>query len=117
MSEIESSTPHEIPAQAGTPPTKRDSFTSKLGVIAATLGSAVGLGNIWKFPSMTGTNGGAAFIIIYLICTLLVSVPVMITELMLGRTARANAITTYQRLSPKKSQPWWLARQVFWPRS
>ncbi|HNY84543.1 MAG TPA: sodium-dependent transporter [Anaerolineaceae bacterium] len=108
MSEIESSTPHEIPAQAGTPPTKRDSFTSKLGVIAATLGSAVGLGNIWKFPSMTGTNGGAAFIIIYLICTLLVSVPVMITELMLGRTARANAITTYQRLSPKKSQPWWL---------
>lgn len=89
-------------------PLVRDSFTSKLGVIFATLGSAVGLGNIWKFPSMTGANGGAAFIIIYLLCTLLVSVPVMITELMLGRTARANAITTYRNLSPKKSQPWWL---------
>lgn len=84
----------------------RDGFTSKLGVIFATLGSAVGLGNIWKFPSMTGTNGGAAFIIVYILCTLLVSVPVMVTELMLGRHARANAFSTYEKLSPKKSQPW-----------
>ena len=56
----------------------RDGFTTGLGVIAATLGSAVGLGNIWKFPFMTGVNGGAAFIIIYLLSTLLVGLPVKI---------------------------------------
>jgi|SRR5271157_4195290 len=85
----------------------RDGFTSGLGVIAATLGSAVGLGNIWKFPSLTGLNGGAAFIVVYLLSTLLVGLPVMISELMLGRTAKANAITTLKNLAPKK-QPWWL---------
>ncbi|MFA7260689.1 MAG: sodium-dependent transporter, partial [Aeromonas bestiarum] len=53
-------------------PQARDGFTSKFGVLAATLGSAVGLGNIWKFPSLTGTNGGAAFLIVYLASTLLV---------------------------------------------
>ncbi|HZW03183.1 MAG TPA: hypothetical protein VFF68_04610, partial [Anaerolineaceae bacterium] len=86
---------------------KRDIFTSNLGVIAATLGSAVGLGNIWKFPFLTGVNGGAAFIIVYILCTLFVGLPVMISELMLGRKARANAITSLQTLAPKK-QPWWL---------
>ncbi len=87
--------------------TKRDIFTSSLGVIAATLGSAVGLGNIWKFPFLTGVNGGAAFIIVYVLCTLFVGLPVMISELMLGRKARANAITSLQALAPKR-QPWWL---------
>jgi len=85
----------------------RDGFTSKLGVIAATLGSAVGLGNIWKFPSLTGSNGGAAFIIIYLICTVLVGLPVMISEIMLGRKMKANAVTTLRKVAPK-GQPWWL---------
>ncbi len=63
----------------------RDGFTTGLGVIFATLGSAIGLGNIWKFPSLTGLNGGAAFLILYLACTLLVGLPVMISELSLGR--------------------------------
>ncbi len=85
----------------------RDAFTTSLGVIAATLGSAIGLGNIWKFPSLTGTNGGAAFIIVYLLSTLLVGLPVMISELMLGRKARANAVTTMQKLAPGRA-PWWL---------
>ncbi|MHB1294119.1 MAG: sodium-dependent transporter [Anaerolineae bacterium] len=85
---------------------KRDSFTTSLGVIAATLGSAVGLGNIWKFPFLTGQNGGAAFIVIYLISTLLVGLPVMISELAIGRKARADAITSFQRLAPGKA--WWL---------
>ena len=49
-----------------TPPKARDGFTSKFGVLAATLGSAVGLGNIWKFPSLTGLNGGAGFLLVYL---------------------------------------------------
>ncbi|NLS75938.1 MAG: sodium-dependent transporter [Chloroflexi bacterium] len=84
----------------------RDGFTSGLGVLLATLGSAVGLGNIWKFPSLTGTNGGAAFIIVYLISTLLVGLPVMIAEHVMGRTARADAITTLRKLAPGKL--WWL---------
>ena len=87
-------------------PPARDGFSSRLGVIAATLGSAVGLGNIWKFPSLTGTNGGAAFIIIYLAMTLLVGLPVMISELAIGRKARANAIGALQKLAPRT--PWWL---------
>jgi NSS family neurotransmitter:Na+ symporter len=85
----------------------RDGFTTGLGVLAATLGSAVGLGNIWKFPFLTGENGGAAFLIIYLISTLLVGLPVMISELVMGRTARADAISSLQKLSPNKA-PWWL---------
>jgi NSS family neurotransmitter:Na+ symporter len=85
----------------------RDAFTTSLGVIAATLGSAIGLGNIWKFPSLTGTNGGAAFIIIYLLSTLFVGLPVMIAELMMGRKAKANAVTTMQKLAPNRA-PWWL---------
>ena len=56
----------------------RDGFTSTFGVLVATLGSAVGLGNIWKFPYMTGTNGGASFLVVYLLATLLVALPVMI---------------------------------------
>ena len=92
------------PADAGKP---RDGFTTSLGVIAATLGSAVGLGNIWKFPFLTGANGGAAFIIVYLCSTLLVGLPVMISELLLGRQAKTDAITTLRTLSPRR-QPWWL---------
>ncbi len=86
---------------------KRDGFTTGLGVLFATLGSAVGLGNIWKFPYMTGANGGAAFLIVYLLSTVLVGLPVMISEHMLGRKARADAITTLRKLAPK-GQPWWL---------
>lgn len=84
----------------------RDKFVTGLGVIAATLGSAVGLGNIWKFPSLVGQNGGATFILVYLISTLLVGLPVMISEITLGRRARANAITSLQKVAP--GRPWWL---------
>jgi neurotransmitter:Na+ symporter, NSS family len=86
---------------------KRDGFTSSFGVLAATLGSAVGLGNIWKFPYMTGANGGAGFLLVYLLATLLIGLPVMIAEITLGRQAKANPITALQRLAPK-GQPWWL---------
>jgi NSS family neurotransmitter:Na+ symporter len=64
------------------------------------------LGTIWKFPYLTGANGGAAFIIIYLLCTLVVGLPVMITEHMIGRAAREDAIATLKKLAPGKS--WWL---------
>src|SRR5512133_4135450 len=80
----------------------RDSFTTGIGVIAATLGSAVGLGNIWKFPALTGLNGGAAFIIVYLLSTLMAGLPVMIAELTLGRKSRSDALTTFRVLHPKR---------------
>lgn len=86
----------------------RGSFATALGALVATIGSAVGLGNIWKFPYLVGNNGGAAFIILYLVCTLLVGLPVMIAEIMMGRKARANAIQTMRTLSPSTRQPWWL---------
>lgn len=84
----------------------RDGFATSLGVIAATLGSAIGLGNIWKFPSLTGANGGAAFLVLYIASTLLIGLPVMISELAIGRRARANAVTAFRILAP--TQPWWL---------
>lgn len=86
---------------------KRAGFSSGFGVLAATLGSAVGLGNIWKFPYLTGANGGAGFLLVYLLATLLVGLPVMIAEITLGRAAKANPISTLQALAPKR-QPWWL---------
>lgn len=88
-------------------PVGRDGFTSAFGVLAATLGSAVGLGNIWRFPYLTGENGGAGFLVVYLLATLLVGLPVMIGEIMLGRRAKANAVSTLQTLAPR-GQPWWL---------
>jgi NSS family neurotransmitter:Na+ symporter len=75
-------------------------------VVAATLGSAVGLGNIWKFPSMTGTNGGAAFVVIYVLATIFVGLPVMISEHVIGRRGRTDAIGSMRKLAPKT--PWWL---------
>lgn len=84
----------------------RAKFSSNLGVFFATLGSAVGLGNIWKFPTLTGSNGGAAFLLIYILATLLVGLPLLIAETTLGRAARANVVTTFERLAPRK-QPWW----------
>lgn len=85
----------------------RDSFSSKFGVFAATLGSAVGLGNLWKVPYMTGANGGAAFLLVYLLATLLIGLPVMMAEISMGRKSRADAITTLHKLSPTRA-PWWL---------
>ncbi|MEG0822018.1 MAG: sodium-dependent transporter [Burkholderiaceae bacterium] len=84
----------------------RDGFTSSFGVLVATLGSAVGLGNIWKFPYLTGANGGAAFLVVYLLATLLVGLPVLMSETMLGRAARANAVTTMERLAPRGQGAW-----------
>jgi NSS family neurotransmitter:Na+ symporter len=89
------------------PKFNRDGFTTTFGVLVATLGSAIGLGNIWKFPSLTGTNGGASFLLVYLAATLLVGLPVMIAETMLGRAARANAVTSFEILAPR--QPQWKA--------
>lgn len=64
---------------------KHESWTSRVGFLFAAIGAAVGLGNIWKFPYMTGTNGGGAFVVVYILAALLVAIPILIAELMLGR--------------------------------
>lgn len=87
---------------------KREGFSTSLGVLAATLGSAVGLGNIWKFPSMTGQNGGAAFVFVYLICVALIGLPVMISEFIIGRRAGANNVGAFKKLEPNPRKPWYL---------
>ncbi|MBS0467307.1 MAG: sodium-dependent transporter, partial [Proteobacteria bacterium] len=76
----------------------RSGFSSGLGVLAATLGSAVGLGNIWKFPTLTGANGGAGFLLIYLLSTLFIGLPLMVAEIAIGRQARANPISALRQL-------------------
>ncbi|MEE3446175.1 MAG: sodium-dependent transporter, partial [Prevotella sp.] len=77
---------------------ERASFGSKLGVILATAGSAVGLGNVWRFPYMTGQNGGAVFILIYVGCVLLLGIPCMISEFIIGRRAQANTARAYRKI-------------------
>ena len=79
---------------------KRENFGSKLGILAAAAGSAVGLGNIWKFPYITGINGGAAFILVYIGCIILIGIPVMLSEFALGRKNNVNAVEAYKRISP-----------------
>ncbi len=77
---------------------ERGNFGTKIGVILATAGSAVGLGNIWRFPYMTGQDGGAAFILLYFICVLLLGIPGMIAEFIIGRHSSANAVRAYQNM-------------------
>ena len=77
---------------------ERGNFGTTLGIILATAGSAVGLGNVWRFPYMTGVNGGAAFIIIYFGCILLLGIPGMVSEFIIGRHAQANAYRAYGKI-------------------
>ncbi len=83
----------------------RDSFTSKFGVIAAAAGSAVGLGNIWRFPYVVGENGGGAFLLVYLLFIVAIGMPVMLSEFAIGRKAQRNAIGSFKKLAPRT--PWY----------
>ncbi|MFW5773051.1 MAG: sodium-dependent transporter [Tangfeifania sp.] len=91
---------------SGVPSANRDSFGSKFGVIAATAGSAIGLGNIWRFPYVAGENGGAAFLIIYLAFIVAIGIPVMLSEFTIGRSAQKNAYGSFKKLAPNR--PWYL---------
>lgn len=82
----------------------RDQFSSGFAVFFATLGSAVGLGNIWKFPYLTGQNGGGAFLLVYVICIIFVGIPIMMGEFYVGRKTRKNAVGAFEELgAPRKS--------------
>ena len=85
---------------------ERGNWSSQFGFIAAAAGSAVGLGNIWKFPYITGLYGGAAFVLVYLLFVILVCVPIMNSELLVGRKSRKNALGAFKELAPKSS--WWI---------
>jgi len=79
--------------------TVHGAWSSRFAFILAATGSAVGLGNIWKFPYITGENGGGAFVLVYLFCVLLIGIPIMIAETMLGRRSQRNPIETMQILT------------------
>ena len=85
---------------------KREQWGSKLGFILAASGSAVGLGNIWKFPSMAGENGGAAFTLIYLICILLVGLPIVVSEFVIGRKTQLSPYGAFKSLAPNTKWKW-----------
>ena len=86
--------------------TQRANFGSRLGIILATAGSAVGLGNVWRFPYMAGQNGGAVFILIYVGCVLLLGIPCMVSEFIIGRRAQANTARAYSKLSNGTAWKW-----------
>lgn len=85
---------------------KREQWGSKVGFILAAAGSAVGLGNIWRFSYVAGNEGGAAFLFIYLIAILLIGFPLISTELTIGRVTQKNPIGAFRQLAP--NTPWWL---------
>ncbi|GLC90513.1 sodium-dependent transporter [Lysinibacillus piscis] len=84
----------------------RDQFTTKIGFILAAAGSAIGLGAIWKFPYMAGTNGGSVFILLFILCTFIIGLPVLIAEFMIGRRGQRDAVTSFKIQAPKT--PWYL---------
>lgn len=81
---------------------KNLTFSSKIGLIAATVGSAVGLGNIWRFPAVAQANGGGAFLIIYIGCVILLGIPVMLAEFSIGRAGKSDAIGSMKSLGAGK---------------
>ncbi len=84
----------------------RDSFSSRFGVIAAAAGSAIGLGNIWRFPYVLGENGGGAFLLIYLLFIAAIGIPVMMSEFAIGRVAQLNPVGAFKKIAPKRK--WYL---------
>jgi len=90
---------------ATSPTDNRGTWNTKFGFILAAAGSAVGLGNIWRFPTEAASNGGAAFLIIYIICVTLIGLPVMIAELSIGRSTQKNPVGAFRALSSNKFFP------------
>ncbi|MFO7726927.1 MAG: sodium-dependent transporter [Desulfonatronovibrio sp.] len=85
---------------------KREQWSTSLAFILAAAGSAVGLGNIWRFSYVTGTNGGAAFVLIYLLAIIIIGYPLIMTEVAIGRKTQKNPIGAFWSLAP--NTPWWI---------
>ena len=84
----------------------RGNFASKIGVLLATVGTAVGLGNVWRFPYVVGENGGGAFLLVYVLALLLLGIPGVIAEFIVGRHSQANAVDSFKKLAPKTKWHW-----------
>lgn len=84
---------------------KHEQWTSKLGFILAAAGSAIGLGAIWKFPYMAGTNGGGIFLVLFLLMTILIGAPILLAEFIIGRNTQKDAVMSYKHLAPKSAWP------------
>lgn len=82
---------------------KRGNFSSSLGFIAAAAGSAIGLGNLWKFPYVAGSNGGGLFLVLYVLFTLILGIPLLLTEMALGRKTQLSVVGAYKSLNKKWS--------------
>ena len=85
---------------------KRENWTSNMGFILAAAGSAIGLGNIWRFPYVTGTNGGAAFLLIFIGAVVFIGFPVIVAEISLGRSTEKNPVGAFKKIAP--GTPWWV---------
>ena len=85
---------------------QREQWGSKLGFILAASGSAVGIGNIWKYPHMAGQNGGAAFTVVYLVCILVVGLSIVIAEFVIGRRTQLSPVGAFETLAPKTNWKW-----------
>lgn len=81
-------------------------WSSKLGFILATAGSAIGLGAIWKFPYVAGTSGGGAFLLVFILFTVLIGLPLLLAEFIIGRKTQKNAVESYKALAPGKKWHW-----------
>ena len=94
---------------------ERETFGSRAAVIMAMAGTAIGLGNIWRFPYMVGENGGAAFIVVYILATLLISLPIFLAESVIGRRSRANCRGAMEKLAPGSRWKWFGILSVLTP--
>jgi len=94
-----------IPGQKG-----RETWGSKFGFILAAAGSAIGLGNIWRFPFVLGENGGFAFLLIYVLCVILIGLPIMGAEMVIGRGGKKNPVGAFRALLP--GTPWWIVGAI-----
>ena len=90
---------------------EREKFSSRLGFILISAGCAIGLGNVWRFPYIVGAYGGAAFVVIYLLCLLVLGLPIVVMEFSVGRASRKSAALSFDILEPKGSK-WHLAKYL-----
>lgn len=89
---------------------KRDAFTNKFGILVAVAGSAVGLGNLWRFPYEMGNYGGAAYVLVYLLCVIVICLPIMLSEFVIGRRSQANVTGAFRKLTGDKK--WYLTGYI-----
>lgn len=85
---------------------RKEQWSSKLGFVMSSAGAAIGLGAIWKFPYETGMNGGGAFFLLFVVFTILIGLPMLVSEFIIGRGSGKEAISAYKRLAPESAWPW-----------